>query len=130
MFKKNQIQKKINDKNSKFLLLDWNNNKKYIYILNQKIFTKILKQENNKIHNELSIIKVLTLYQFANNKTKQIANEIYNQNIENQYAIQKTIIIDFVEKYLKNDATIDKKFTIFQKTKQQKTKQKQHKATN
>ena len=42
----------------------------------------MLKQENDKIHNELSITKASTLYQFANNKTKQIANEIYNQNIK------------------------------------------------
>ena len=40
------------------------------------------------------------------------------------------MIIDFVEKYLRSDAVIDKKLTIFQETKQQKTKQKQHKATN
>ena len=90
----------------------------------------MLKQKNNKIHDELSITKILTSYQFANDKTKQIVNEIYNQNIKNQYATQKTIIINFVEKYLKNDAATNKKLTIFQKTKQQKTKQKQHKTTN
>ena len=42
----------------------------------------MLKQKNNKIHGELLITKTLTLYQFANNKTRQIANEVYNQNIK------------------------------------------------
>ena len=132
MFKKEPStkEKKINDKNSKFLLFNLNNNDKYIYVSNQKVFTKILKQENDKIHNELPVTKTSTSYQFVNNKTKQIANEIYDQNIGNQYATQKTIIIDFVEKYLKSDTTIDKKLTIFQKTKQRKVKQKQHKTTN
>ena len=36
------------------------------------------------------------------------------------------MITDFVEKYLKSDATIDKKIAIFQKTKQKKTERKQH----
>ena len=60
--KKSNTKKKINDKNSEFSLFDWNNDEKYIFVSNQKIFAKISKQKNDKMHNELSITKILTLY--------------------------------------------------------------------
>ena len=40
------------------------------------------------------------------------------------------MITNFVEKYLKSDAAIDKEIAIFQETKQRETEQEQYKATN
>ena len=64
MFKKtsnNEKEKKNNNK-SKLLQIDSNDNSKYNYVLNKKTFETILLQKNNKLKNNLLVLKVTTLY--------------------------------------------------------------------
>ena len=82
-----------------------------------------MKQKNDKIFKQLSISKTITLYsqKFVNNNTKRLTKKIFDNNIKNQYSTTKIMITNFVENFLKNDATTNKKFIIFQQTKQKKT---------
>ena len=62
MFKKTSNNEKKNDKKSKFLQIDSNDNLKYNYILNKKAFKVILLQKNNKPRSNLLVSRIITLY--------------------------------------------------------------------
>ena len=109
------MKKKIINDTKKFFSIILKSKNEYTYISNQKIFEKILKQKNDKIFEKLSISKTISLYsrKFVNDNAKQLTKKIFDNNIENQYATMKTIITNYVELFLKNDATTNKKFIIF-----------------
>ena len=122
-------KEKIDDESTKFSLSDLKNNddNEYTYVSDQNAFAEILKQKADKIHRKSSQTKASMSYRFATNEARQIAEKVYDQNIENQYATNETMIIDFVERFLKSDAETDKELIIFQKKKKKKKKEDQHK---
>ena len=84
--------------------------------MNQKIFIEILKQKNDKIYKQLSILKTVTLYsqKFVDDNIKRLTKKIFDNNIKSQYSTTKTMITNFIKKFLKSDATTKKEFIIFQ----------------
>ena len=123
--KKIKHEKKIINDTKNFFSIILKLKNEYTYISNQKVFKKILKQKNDKIIEKLSISKTILLYsrKFVNDNTKQLTKKIFDNNIENQYATMKTIITNYVEIFLKNDATTNKKLIIFRQTKKNRKKQ-------
>ena len=74
-----------------------------------------MKQKKNKMFEQLSISKTITSYsqKFVNDNTKRLTKIIFDNNIKNQYSTTKTMITNFVERFLKNDTATNKKFIIF-----------------
>ena len=129
-------EEEINDCSSKFSILNLNDdddNDEYVYISDQEEFDRILNQKIDKIQKKLSTSREVSFEsqrKFATNKTKRITNEVYDRNIENQYATTEIMIIDYVKRFLNSDAATKKELNIFKKEKQTQEEMKQHKTLN
>ena len=68
---------------------------------------------------QLSAFKAITSYlqKLVDNNIKRLTKKIFDNNIKSQYSTTKTMITNFVKKFLKSDASTKKKLIIFQRTK-------------
>ena len=68
---------------------------------------------------QLSIFKAVTSYsqKFINDNIKRLTKKVFDNNIKNQYSTTKTIITNFVEKFLKNDASTKRNLSYFNERK-------------